>query len=150
MASNEVNIKQEPCIDSDCDDDDGSKEIMAVNFVAVNEIFEIKSEPLLMVDVDDEFSSDFTDETTAIENAAEVNPLLVKSPLQDHPHLASTSKPFVCAVCNRSFTLRANFVRHERMYHDPSLSFQCKQCPFRFSSEIKLAQHVMKLHKTSK
>lgn len=53
---------------------------------------------------------------------------------------------YPCSLCERTFTLRHNLMRHYKRFHSPALTFECNQCNDRFKKKILLDRHQYREH----
>ncbi|XP_035713774.1 zinc finger protein 823-like [Folsomia candida] len=72
--------------------------------------------------------------------------------LQQHIPTHTTEKPYNCATCGKSFTLRGNMKRHEETHLEKSTRdrLQCQVCTQTFLSKLAVQRHVRAVHENRK
>ena len=55
-------------------------------------------------------------------------------------------KEFKCSLCERSFSLKANLLRHTEALHIKEKNHECKYCKKKFSVKDNCSRHMKKIH----
>ncbi|XP_035786768.1 zinc finger protein 84-like [Anopheles albimanus] len=56
---------------------------------------------------------------------------------------SAADSPFVCDLCNKSFTHNCYLTMHKRKHHDPAKQYGCKVCHYRFGYRGSLMRHQL-------
>ncbi|KAG5666561.1 hypothetical protein PVAND_014579 [Polypedilum vanderplanki] len=65
------------------------------------------------------------------------------------PKLKQKISKVSCNICGLELSHANNLKRHILSCHDKSLEFPCKECSYRFKSQIRLHTHIEKFHQIS-